>query len=48
MNYLKNLEEIVLINSHTPNKDGVDKVGFVISKWLEELNFEKTLIKESL
>ncbi len=48
MNYLKNLEEIVLINSHTPNKDGVDKVGFVLSKWFEELNFEKNTYKREL
>ena len=40
MNYLKDLEEIVRINSYTKNKDGVDAVSFKMSKWYSELGFE--------
>ncbi len=39
MNYLKDLESIININSYTKNKSGVDKVGAIFDKWLEELGF---------
>ena len=39
MNYLNDLESIVNINSYTQNKMGVDKVGAIFDKWLEELGF---------
>lgn len=40
MDYLKDLKEIVNINSYTQNKSGVDKVGRIMSSWLEELGFK--------
>ena len=39
MNYLKDLEQIIKINSYTKNKEGVDKVGALMTTWLEELQF---------
>jgi len=42
MNYLEDLEKIISINSYTKNKQGVDKVGAIMSKWLEELGFKLT------
>ncbi len=39
MTYLKDLEEIVKINSYTKNKEGVDKVGSFFDRWLEEIDF---------
>ncbi len=39
MNYLKDLEKIVNINSYTQNKVGIDRVGKIMSAWLEELGF---------
>lgn len=37
MSYLKDLEKIIIINSHTQNKQGIDSVGKIMSGWLEEL-----------
>jgi len=45
MNYLKDLEKIININSYTKNKLGVDKVGIIFDKWLKELNFEIKIYK---
>ena len=39
MNYLNDLEKIININSYTKNKQGVDKVGQMMSSWLKELEF---------
>lgn len=39
MNYLKDLQSIVQINSYTKNKSGVDKVGKVFDDWFKELGF---------
>lgn len=41
MQYLKDLEKIININSYTKNKDGVDKVSTLMSFWLDELGFTK-------
>ena len=45
MQYLKDLESIVQINSYTKNKRGVDRVGLLFDKWLKELAFEITIHK---
>ena len=45
MNYLKDLEKIININSFTKNKIGVDKVGQIMSTWLNEIGFEETIYK---
>ena len=45
MKYLKDLEEIININSYTKNKDGVDKVGKIMSSWLKELGFKEYTYK---
>jgi glutamate carboxypeptidase len=42
MDYLNDLEKIININSYTKNKKGVDEVGSIMSKWLEELGFKLT------
>lgn len=39
MNYFKDLENIVNINSYTNNKSGVDKVSKIFDSWLEDLGF---------
>jgi len=39
MDYLKDLESIININSYTKNKSGVDKVGKIFDGWLEEIGF---------
>lgn len=39
MNYFKDLEDIVNINSYTNNKHGVDKVSKIFDAWFEELGF---------
>jgi len=39
MDYLKNLETVIKINSYTKNKAGVDKVGLVFDNWLADLGF---------
>lgn len=40
MNYLKDLEKIININSYTKNKAGVDKVSEIMTSWLMPLGFE--------
>jgi len=39
MNYLKDLEKIVSINSYTKNKVGVDSVGETFDLWFRDINF---------
>ncbi len=39
MEYLKDLEEVVSINSYTKNKAGVDSVGHIFDRWFEDLGF---------
>ena len=53
MNYLKDLEKIININSYTQNKHGVDSVGKIMSGWLEELGmstfyYERELLGDHL
>jgi glutamate carboxypeptidase len=49
MNYLKDLEKIININSYTKNKAGVDSVAKVMSTWLKELGFkEKTYTRDDI
>ncbi len=49
MDYLKDLESIVNINSYTKNKTGVDLVGEKMATWIEELGFTLfTYKKENL
>ena len=38
--WMEDLKEVVSINSHTHNKEGVDAVGRVFRRWLEALGFE--------
>jgi len=45
MQYLKDLAKIININSYTDNKNGVDKVGNIMSNWLEELGFKTKIYK---
>jgi len=40
MDYFKDLENIININSYTNNKVGVDKVGHLFDMWLSKLGFE--------
>ena len=40
MNYFNDLETIIKINSYTKNKSGVDRVGKIFDKWLEELGYK--------
>ncbi len=40
MNFFKDLETIININSYTQNKAGVDKVAHLFDKWFLELGFE--------
>lgn len=40
MDYLKDLQKIIEINSFTKNKEGVDKVGAQMTEWLELLGLE--------
>lgn len=48
MNYLRDLETIININSYTHNKHGVDEVSGYMSKWLEDLGFSKKIYKREL
>lgn len=43
MNYLKDLETIVNINSYTKNKFGVDNVSSHMTKWLSQLGFKENI-----
>ncbi len=45
MQYLKDLESIVRINSYTKNKRGVDRVGLLFDKWLQELGYHVNIHK---
>ena len=40
MNWIEDLEEVIRINSHTLNKEGVDATGRVFRRWLEALGYE--------
>jgi len=40
MDYLKDLQKIIEINSYTKNKEGVDTVGSIFDAWMQELEFE--------
>ncbi len=40
MDWIEDLKEVVLINSYTLNKRGVDEVGRVFRRWFEEIDFE--------
>ncbi|MBF6057328.1 MULTISPECIES: M20 family metallopeptidase [Thiomicrorhabdus] len=42
MGYLQDLEKIILINSYTKNKVGVDQVGSLFDEWLQPLGFTVT------
>lgn len=48
MDYLKDLEKIVNINSYTQNKSGVDRVGKVMSSWLEEIGFSSNVYEREV
>jgi glutamate carboxypeptidase len=48
MNYLKDLQSIIEINSYTKNKAGVDRVGEIFDVWLKDLGFEVEIHKRSL
>lgn len=48
MGYLEDLEKIVIINSHTQNKHGVDQVSKVMSSWLLELGFNSETFNREL
>jgi len=48
MDYLKDLQSVVEINSYTQNKEGVDRVGEYFDSWLEEIGFETQVYKRSL
>lgn len=41
MNYFDDLKKLISINSHTKNKDGVDKISKIMSAWFAELGFEE-------
>ena len=47
MQYLKDLKEIVNINSYTKNKVGVDKVSTYMSQWFAQLGFENRCFERS-
>ncbi|MCP4970775.1 MAG: M20 family metallopeptidase [Arcobacter sp.] len=48
MNYLEDLKKLVNINSYTQNKNGVDEVGHLMSKWLKDLGFKKIVYNREL
>lgn len=48
MDYLKDLQKIVLINSFTANKAGVDSVGEIFDNWFEMLGFETKIYDREL
>ena len=47
MNYLNDLQSVIEINSYTQNKAGVDKVGQVFDRWLEDIGFTTTIYERS-
>ena len=48
MHYLKDLEQLVNINSYTQNKHGVDQVGKQMGIWLKKLEFFQETHKREL
>ena len=48
MHYLSLLQELVLINSHTQNKQGVDQVGRIFDNKMQSLGYEVTHYKREL
>ncbi len=48
MNYLKDLEKIINVNSYTQNKSGIDNVGIIMTTWLQEIGFKTTTYKREL
>ncbi len=45
MQYLKDLQTVIEINSFTKNPEGVNHVGELFDAWLQKLGFELTLYK---
>jgi glutamate carboxypeptidase len=43
MDFLKDLQRVVKINSYTKNSIGVNKVGDIFDKWFEDLGFKTTI-----
>jgi len=48
MNWIADLEEVVRVNSHTLNKEGVDATGRTFRRWLEELGYETVVHSREL
>ncbi len=48
MNYLKDLQKVIEINSYTKNKQGVDRVGEIFDSWLSEIGFDIKVYERSL
>jgi glutamate carboxypeptidase len=48
MDYLKDLEKIVNINSYTQNKNGVDRISKVMSSWFEEIGFSSNIYEREV
>ena len=47
-NFYKDLKKVILINSYTKNKSGVDEVGRVFQKWFEEIGFSTKRFQREL
>ena len=48
MDLFKNLKELIIINSYTKNKNGVDKVGAIFDRHFKELGFECEIFEREL
>jgi len=48
LSYLQDLKAVISINSHTYNKNGVDKVGDKIAKWFTKLGFSHKVFTREL
>jgi len=48
MNWIDDLREVILINSHTLNKEGVDATGRIFRRWLEALGYETEVHEREL
>ncbi|HHS93651.1 MAG TPA: M20 family peptidase [Campylobacterales bacterium] len=48
MNSFQDLKQLITINSHTKNKNGVDKISELMSAWLAELGFEDVCYKREI
>ncbi len=48
MSLFKNLKELIIINSYTKNKIGVDKVGAIFDRHFKDLGFECEIFKREL